>query len=393
MPNHRTYITEGSSVGSIDSRPSELADSIGSVSKVARAKNWRMAACRKLSYSAPTTSAGGRFMFGTAGIIDHACAVRRCSISSTTSHAFAACSSSTTTASVAGSTRTPTWRAPPAPWPRGSHAAGVSEGRHRRLLVGKPPGVDCRALGLPAPGRHRRSHRLPCVGRLPAARRRDRQVAAGADWRGSRGVLARRLGRRRCGAWTSWTGTPRAPSSARRSRAMTPPRSSSRRARPPSPRASSSRTATCWPTSCPVEREILKYRRYAWPFSPIRFLNLLPLSHMFGQSMATFIPPMLAGTVLFIHGYNPHDIVRHIKARRISVLVSVPKILDVLREHVLRVAPVAAEMPPPASTSCGGGGDTAPFIARSAGSSGASSSARRRSIPRSRSSGDASATS
>ena len=67
---------------------------------------------------------------------------------------------------------------------------------------------------------------------------------------------------------------------------------------------------------------------------------------MFGQSMATFIPPMLAGTVLFIHGYNPHDIVRHIKARRISVLVSVPKILDVLREHILRVAPDAAEMPP-----------------------------------------------
>jgi long-chain acyl-CoA synthetase len=97
----------------------------------------------------------------------------------------------------------------------------------------------------------------------------------------------------------------------------------------------------------PVEGEILKYRKYAWPFSPIRFLNLLPLSHMFGQSMATFIPPMLAGTVLFIHGYNPHDVVRQIKTRRISVLVSVPKILDVLREHVLRVAPIAGEMPLP----------------------------------------------
>jgi long-chain acyl-CoA synthetase len=96
----------------------------------------------------------------------------------------------------------------------------------------------------------------------------------------------------------------------------------------------------------PVEREILKYRKYSWPFSPIRFLNLLPLSHMFGQSMATFIPPMLAGTVVFIHGYNPHDIVKQIKARRISVLVSVPKILDVLREHILRVTPVAADMPP-----------------------------------------------
>ncbi len=92
----------------------------------------------------------------------------------------------------------------------------------------------------------------------------------------------------------------------------------------------------------PVEREVLKYRRWGRPFFPLRFLNLLPLSHMFGQAMATFIPPMLPGTVVFMRGYNPADIVTQIKGRRVSVLVSVPKILDVLREHVLRVAPEAA---------------------------------------------------
>src|SRR5262249_2038805 len=86
----------------------------------------------------------------------------------------------------------------------------------------------------------------------------------------------------------------------------------------------------------PVEREILKYRKYARPFSPIRFLNLLPLSHMFGQAMATFVPPMLAGEVVFMRGYNPAEIVEQIRTRRISVLVSVPKILDVLREFIER---------------------------------------------------------
>jgi len=91
----------------------------------------------------------------------------------------------------------------------------------------------------------------------------------------------------------------------------------------------------------PVEREVLKYRTWGRPFFPIRFLNLLPLSHMFGQAMATFIPPMLPGVVMFMRGYNPGEIVTHIKRHRISVLVSVPKILDVLREHVLRVAPEA----------------------------------------------------
>jgi len=97
----------------------------------------------------------------------------------------------------------------------------------------------------------------------------------------------------------------------------------------------------------PVEREILKYRRYIRPFSPLRFVNLLPLSHMFGQSMATNIPAMVRGTVIFTRSFNPHDIIRLIRTRRVSVLVCVPKILDVLREHVVRAYPEAGEAPPP----------------------------------------------
>ena len=89
----------------------------------------------------------------------------------------------------------------------------------------------------------------------------------------------------------------------------------------------------------PVEREVIKYRKWAKPFLPLRFLNLLPLSHMFGQAMATFVPPMLAGTVVFMRGFNPVDIVTQIKSRRVSVLVSVPKILDVLKEYVERATP------------------------------------------------------
>src|ERR1035438_9849798 len=96
----------------------------------------------------------------------------------------------------------------------------------------------------------------------------------------------------------------------------------------------------------PVEGEVRKYLKYGHPFAPIRFLNLLPLSHMFGQAMATFIPPMLPGVVVFMRGYNPGEIAAQIKSRRVSVLVSVPKILDVLREHVLRLAPEVARPGP-----------------------------------------------
>jgi long-chain acyl-CoA synthetase len=93
----------------------------------------------------------------------------------------------------------------------------------------------------------------------------------------------------------------------------------------------------------PVAKEIDKYKKYARPFSPIRFLNLLPLSHMFGQSMATNIPPLIDGTVVFMRSFNPHDIVRRVREWRISVIVCVPKILDVLKEHAIRIDESAIE--------------------------------------------------
>jgi long-chain acyl-CoA synthetase len=96
----------------------------------------------------------------------------------------------------------------------------------------------------------------------------------------------------------------------------------------------------------PVEKEALKYRKYATPFFPIRFLNLLPLSHMFGQAMAMFIPPMVDGTVVFQRSQTPHEILRQIKSRRISVLVSVPKILEVLRDYIIGLIPEAATPAP-----------------------------------------------
>ena len=100
----------------------------------------------------------------------------------------------------------------------------------------------------------------------------------------------------------------------------------------------------------PVEREVAKYRKYAWPFLPLRFVNLLPLSHMFGQSMASNVPPMVRGTVIFTRSLNPHDVLRLIKGRRVSVLVCVPKVLDVLREYAVRQWPEAAEPPPPGTS-------------------------------------------
>jgi long-chain acyl-CoA synthetase len=95
----------------------------------------------------------------------------------------------------------------------------------------------------------------------------------------------------------------------------------------------------------PVEHGVAKYRHWAIPFSPIRFLNLLPLSHMFGQAMTMFVPPMLAGTVILQRSQSPPDIVHQIRSRRVSVLICVPKILDILKDYVTGVEPGTREPP------------------------------------------------
>ena len=91
----------------------------------------------------------------------------------------------------------------------------------------------------------------------------------------------------------------------------------------------------------PIDQGIEKYRRYMGPFQPIRFLNLLPLSHMFGQSMAAFIPAMIEGQVFFMPGSSPREAAHLIHRRRISVLVCVPQMLELLRDYVLQNVPSA----------------------------------------------------
>ncbi len=91
----------------------------------------------------------------------------------------------------------------------------------------------------------------------------------------------------------------------------------------------------------PIDEGIAKYRKYMGPFAPIRFLNLLPLSHMFGQTMAAFIPPIVAGEVFFMSGYSPRDVARLVRRRRISVLVCVPQMLELLRDYIVQAVPEA----------------------------------------------------
>src|SRR5579863_4762858 len=75
----------------------------------------------------------------------------------------------------------------------------------------------------------------------------------------------------------------------------------------------------------PIEREMRKYLKYERIFHPIRFLHTLPLSHVFGQFMALWIPALLAAEVHFESRLLPGDMIEIIRKERISVLVAVPR--------------------------------------------------------------------
>jgi long-chain acyl-CoA synthetase len=84
----------------------------------------------------------------------------------------------------------------------------------------------------------------------------------------------------------------------------------------------------------PIEREMPKYRRYERIFHPLRFLEMLPLSHVFGQFMGMFIPPLIGATVHFADSFKPTDVISTIKRERVSVLVAVPRVVESLKSRM-----------------------------------------------------------
>ena len=84
----------------------------------------------------------------------------------------------------------------------------------------------------------------------------------------------------------------------------------------------------------PIEKEFNRYKRWERFVHPLRFLCLLPLSHVFGQLMGIFIPQFLGGEVYFSESYKPSQIVGAVKKHRINVVVTVPRVLETLREKI-----------------------------------------------------------
>ncbi|HTZ88958.1 MAG TPA: AMP-binding protein [Alloacidobacterium sp.] len=89
----------------------------------------------------------------------------------------------------------------------------------------------------------------------------------------------------------------------------------------------------------PIEKEMQKYLHYERFVHPLRFLHTLPLSHVFGQFMGLWLPVLLGAEVHFESRLQAQRLIELIRSERISVLVAVPRVLDLLRSHLLSLDP------------------------------------------------------
>lgn len=84
----------------------------------------------------------------------------------------------------------------------------------------------------------------------------------------------------------------------------------------------------------PIEDAARGYMRYERLVHPLRFLHTLPLSHVFGQTMGLWIPPIFAAEVHFESRLVPSRLIETIRRERISVLAGVPRVLAMLKSHL-----------------------------------------------------------
>jgi len=84
----------------------------------------------------------------------------------------------------------------------------------------------------------------------------------------------------------------------------------------------------------PIAREMAGYTPYLRPFQPVRILNLLPLSHMFGQALGLFIPVLLGGSAVFSPELAPGRVLETIRRERVTALVAVPRMIRQLGDYL-----------------------------------------------------------
>jgi len=93
----------------------------------------------------------------------------------------------------------------------------------------------------------------------------------------------------------------------------------------------------------PIEDGAQPYMRYERLVHPLRILHTLPLSHVFGQTMGLWVPPIFRAELHFESRLAAPHIIELIRTERISVLAAVPRVLALLKAHLEAARPKLAE--------------------------------------------------
>jgi long-chain acyl-CoA synthetase len=93
----------------------------------------------------------------------------------------------------------------------------------------------------------------------------------------------------------------------------------------------------------PIEQGAQPYLRWERLVHPLRFLETLPLSHVFGQMMGLWVPPIFAAEVHFESRLVASRLIETIKRERISVLAAVPRVMALLKTHLETTHPGLTE--------------------------------------------------
>jgi long-chain acyl-CoA synthetase len=93
----------------------------------------------------------------------------------------------------------------------------------------------------------------------------------------------------------------------------------------------------------PIEDASRPYLRYEWLIHPLRILHTLPLSHVFGQTMGLWVPPIYRAELHFESRLVAPRLIETIRRERISVLAAVPRVHALLRTHLEATLPGLTE--------------------------------------------------
>jgi long-chain acyl-CoA synthetase len=93
----------------------------------------------------------------------------------------------------------------------------------------------------------------------------------------------------------------------------------------------------------PIERGAQPYMRWERLLvHPLRIFDTLPLSHIFGQTMGLWVPPIFTAEVHFESRLVASRLIETIKRERITALAAVPRVMALLKTHLEATHPSLA---------------------------------------------------